>query len=208
MGYVAFVADMYGEGRVTREAGEAANLSGAAQQAGLAKLAEPALAELRKLEQVDGSKIAAIGFCFGGSTVADMVRSGLEIKAGVSFHGTLGPALAPAAGSGVETPLMVLHGGADPMVAPEAVAGFVQKCIEAGVPISFVNFPAAVHAFSNPDADQAGIEGVSYDEQAAKAGWRLMAQFLAMTIGAEARDPNSLHGLQYDGADQPEEAPD
>ena len=184
MGYVAFIADMFGQGRTTTRADEAGNLSGKAYKFGVAKLAAPALAELKKMSQVDTARIAAIGFCFGGATVADMIKHGADLQAGVSFHGGLSPELAPAAGSGGRTPLLVLHGGADPMVPPAAIAGYVQRCIEAGVPVSFVSFPQAVHAFSNPDADRPGIEGVSYNEPAATASWRIMQQFLEMTLGA------------------------
>lgn len=184
MGYVAFVADMYGRREITRDAGEAQALATKAYQFGLAKLARPALDELKKLPQVDGSRTAAIGFCFGGSTVADMIKSGLEFRAGVSFHGGLGPDAAPAQGSAAKTAMLVLHGGADPMVPPAQVGGYVQKCIEAGVPISMVNFPQAVHAFSNPDADRARIDGVKYDQPAAEASWTIMGHFLKRALGA------------------------
>ena len=207
MGYVAFVADMYGQGRTTTKADEAGHLAGKAHQFGLARLAAPALAELKKIEHVDAERIAAIGFCFGGSAVADMIKSGAPIHSGVSFHGSLGPDAAPAKGSSAKTPLLVLHGGADPMVPPDAIAGYVQKCIEAGLPISFVSFPTAVHALSNPDADKPGIEGVSYDEQAATASWRIMQQFLAMTIGG-GREEHPLEGMLYDGVDSSGDPPD
>ncbi len=182
MGYVAFVADMYGDGKVVTTAQDAQRLSGVAYEAGLAELAAPALEELKKLEQVDTSRIAAIGFCFGGSTVADMVKAGMDIRAGVSFHGGLSPDAAPESGLEVKTAMLVLHGGADPMVPPDAVSGYVQKCVEAGVPITFVSFPKAVHAFSNPNADRAGITGVAYDEQAAQTSWQIMEHFLRMTL--------------------------
>ena len=204
MGYVAFVADMYGKRQVTREAGQAQELATKAYQVGLAKLAKPALEQLRKLPQVDGTRIAAIGFCFGGSTVADMIKSGLDFQAGVSFHGGLGPDAAPAKGSPVKTAMMVLHGGADPMVPPAQVGGYVQKCIEAGVPISVVNFPQAVHAFSNPDADRAKIDGVKYDQAAAEASWKIMQHFLGMVLG-DGDEVTRLHGMRYDGAEGPED---
>jgi dienelactone hydrolase len=183
MGYVAFVADMFGQGRTTTKADEASDLSGKAYQFGVARLAAPALAELRKMSQVESARVAAIGFCFGGATVADMIRHGADLQAGVSFHGGLSPELTPATGAGATTPLLVLHGGADPMVPPAAIAGYVQRCVEAGVPISFVSYPQAVHAFSNPDADRPGIPGVSYNEPAATASWRTMQQFLEAMLG-------------------------
>lgn len=199
MGYVAFVADMYGDRHTTTSPQEAGQLAGKAGQTGLAKLAQPALDELRKMPQVDSARIAAIGFCFGGSTVADMIKNGVDFQAGVSFHGGLGPDSAPAKGAEVKTALLVLHGGADPFVPPGPFAQFVQKSIEAGVPISVVNFPNAVHAFSNPDADKAGLEGVRYDAEAAELSWKIMQQFLETVLGEG--DPSlKLHGAEYDGA--------
>lgn len=202
MGYVAFVADMYGQRRTTRDAKQAQQLAGKAYQFGLAKLAAPALEQLKKLPQVDSARVAAIGFCFGGSTVVDMIKDGLEFQAAVSFHGGLGPDSAPARGAPIQTPLLVLHGGDDPMVPADQFSQFVQKCIEAGMPISVVSFPGAVHAFSNPDADRGGIEGVKYDKQAAEASWTIMQHFLCMSLG-EGHAANALHGAQYDGTDEP-----
>ena len=185
-GYVTFVADMYGNGVSTEDAGEAQKLAGAAYQEGLAALAEPALATLRDMPQVDGP-VAAIGFCFGGSTVAALVKARSGIDAGVSFHGGLNPDAAPSE-AGDYPPLLLLHGGADPMVPPADFAGFVEQSIEAGVPVTAVNFPGAVHAFTNPDADEKDIDGVAYDEQAEQASMTIMRQFLGMTIGGPEAD--------------------
>lgn len=203
MGYIAFVADMYGDRHTTTSPQEAGQLAGKAGKAGLAKLAQPALDELKKMPQVDSSRIAAIGFCFGGSTVADMVKNGLDFQAGVSFHGGLGPDSAPTKGATVKTAFLVLHGGADPFVPAGPFAQFVQRSIEAGVPITVVNFPGAVHAFSNPDADKAGLEGVKYDKEAAEMSWKIMGHFLEMVLGEG--DPSlKLHGVKYDRLDPPE----
>lgn len=185
MGYVAFVADMYGNGQTTDDPKKAQEWAGKAGKSGLAKLAQPALDELKKMEQVDAEKIAAIGFCFGGSTVADMIKNGVEFQAGVSFHGGLGPDAAPARGREVKTALLVLHGGDDPMVPAEQLSQFVQRSIEAGVPLTVVNFPGAVHAFSNPEADKHNLDGVKYDEQAEKLSWHIMGQFLTIMLGGE-----------------------
>lgn len=201
MGYVAFVADMYGQGRTTDDPEEAGQWAGKAQQAGLAKLAKPALAQLKSMEQVDGEKLAAIGFCFGGSTVVNMAGSdyGNELKAVVSFHGTLSEDSAPQ--KEYDGPAMlILHGGADPMVPPEAIGGFVRVCIEKSVPISVTSFPGAVHAFSNPDADRHETEGIAYDKQAARVSWSIMDEFLEMVLDQEDEGEN-LDGVMYDGVD-------
>lgn len=192
-GYVALVADMYGNHETADTPEKAAELAGKAKKAGLAKLAAPALAKLKSVPGVDTTKIAAIGFCFGGSTVADMVKTGANIQAAVSFHGGLGPDLASDAGSGPKTPFLVCHGGADPMVKPAAFAQFVEKEIEAGVPLTVVSFPGVVHAFTNPDADSHHMDGVKYDAHAARASFKIMYEFFDMTLKAgpkQAADMN------------------
>ena len=189
MGYVAFVADMYGEGKTTQDAKEAQQMAGKAGQAGLAKLAKPALEELKKIPVVDETKLAAIGFCFGGSTVVAMAESdyGKELSAVASFHGGLGAEAAPK-GKYAGPPMLVLHGGSDPLVKPADFAQFVQKSIEAGVPLTLSSFPGALHAFSNPDAtmmaEKADMKGmIAYDEPAAKQAWSIMDEFFEATMG-------------------------
>ena len=192
-GYVAFVADMYGNGQTTDSPDKAKELSGKAHKEGLAKLAAPALAKLKSVPGVDGSKVAAIGFCFGGSTVADLVKTGADIQAAASFHGGLGPDLAAAAGSNPKTPFLVCHGGADPMVKPAQFGQFVQKEIEAGVPLTVVSFPGVKHAFTNPKADSYHMDGIKYDEAAAKTSFKIMYDFFDMTLkpaGGRAAEMN------------------
>ena len=196
MGYVALVADMYGDGTTTDDPQKAGELSGKARQTGLAALAEPALEQLKQIDGVDADKLAAIGFCFGGSTVVDMATSdyGPDLAAVVSFHGGLGPDAAPQGDAYDGPAMLVLHGGSDPMVKPEPFAEFVKQCITAGVPLTVVNFPGAVHAFSNPDADakaQANpqLQGaIAYDERAAETSIEVMEEFLEMTLEFDPED--------------------
>ena len=189
-GYVTFVADMYGEGQTTDDPQQAGQWAGAANEAGLAELAKPALEELAKLPGVDADNLAAIGFCFGGNTVVHMAKSdyGSRLKAVVSFHGGLAPEAAPEV-EGYDGPAMlILHGGADPMDTPEQFGGFVQRCIAAGVPVSTVSFPGALHAFSNPAADalaekNPSMQGaIAYDEQAAEISLEVMEEFFEMVF--------------------------
>lgn len=195
-GYITFVADMYGEGRTTQDPQQAGQWSGQANQTGLAKLARPALEQLKQLDGVDTDKLAAIGFCFGGSTVVNMAGSdyGDQLQAVVSFHGGLNADAAPQGENYTGPAMLILHGGADPMVKPDAFAGFVQKSIEAGVPITVVNFPGAVHAFSNPDATELAEQNpalkgaLAYDEQAARTSIAIMNQFFEMVLGFDADD--------------------
>ncbi len=189
-GYIAFVADMYGNGVTTGDPAEAGKWSGMARETGLAELVMPAMKVLVDQENVDDEAIGAIGFCFGGSTVVDMATSdyGSKLKAVVSFHGGLSADAAPQAAYNGPA-MLILHGGADPMVKPDAFAGFVQKSLEAGVPMTLVNFPTALHAFSNPDATMMAeknpqLKGaIAYDEQAAKASIEIMDEFFEMIFG-------------------------
>ena len=203
MGYVAFVADMYGEGKTTEKAEQAQEWAGKAGKAGLAKLAKPAFDQLKMMDQVDGSNLAAIGFCFGGSTVVAMAGSdyGDQLKAVASFHGGLGAAAAPKGKDYKGPPMLILHGGSDPLVKPADFAQFVEKSIEAGVPITVSSFPGALHAFSNPDAtmmaDKAGMKGmIAYDETAAKLSWSIMGGFFNTTLGSSPVDQPEVGGAK------------
>ena len=181
-GRVAFVADMYGGRRTTDDPREAQALSGAARETGLAALATAGLEAFAGTGKVDPSAVAAIGFCFGGSTVADLVRSGAPIAAGVSFHGGLGGDAAPEQ-PGTYPPLLVLHGGADPLVKPDALAAYTQGCLAAGVPLSLVSYPGAKHAFTNPAADGYGMDATAYDADAAEHAFATAAVFLDGVLG-------------------------
>jgi len=189
-GYVAFVADMYGGGEITGEPSQAQRMSGEAYQFGLAKLAKPALDQLMNSERVDGTRVAAIGFCFGGSTVVEMARSDYAgtLSGVVSFHGGLSKETAPQ-GDYIGPPMLLLHGGADPMVKPDAFGGFVQQAIAAGVPVSIVSFPDAVHAFSNPEADAKAEEhpqlkgAIAFDERATEVSLAAMDEFFELVLG-------------------------
>ncbi len=177
LGYVAFVADMYGEGKTTTDPGEAGRWAGAAREAGLAERAQAALDVLKRREQTDPARVAAIGYCFGGTTVLEMARAGHDLRGVVSFHGNL--ATAHPARDGVTARILVLHGAADPMVPPAQVNAFKEEMDQADADYRVIEYEGAVHAFSNPNADKAGLEGVAYQEKADKESWEAMKAFLS-----------------------------
>ena len=181
-GRVAFVADMYGGRQTTDDPEEAGKLSGAAKDTGLAELATAGLEAFKGTGKVDPSAVVAMGFCFGGSTVADLVRTRASIAGGVSFHGGLSGGLAPEE-EGTYPPVMLLHGGADPLVKPDALAAYVRGCLNAGVPLSLVSHPGVKHAFTNPAADGYGMEATAYDEDAAEASFLAADRFLDVVLG-------------------------
>ena len=189
-GYVAFVADMYGRGQTTDDPSQASEWSTKANETGLAELAKPALEQLKQAEGVDAGNLAAIGFCFGGSTVVDMAKSDYagDLKGVVSFHGGLSVDAAPGERSQYSGPAMlILHGSADPFVPNDRFGEFVQRCIDTGVALTVATFPGAKHAFSNPDAtamaEKTGMNGIGYDEDAEKASVEMMFDFLELQVG-------------------------
>ncbi len=180
LGYVALAVDMYGKGK-------RANPSEAGSAAALAKpfytnfslfreRAQPALDELLKQPGVDAKRVGAIGFCFGGTTVLELARSGANLQGVISFHGGLKtPNTADA--KSVKGQLLVLHGALDPMVPPAEVAGFMDEMNKAGVPYKLVAYPKSVHAFTNPDAGSDLSKGAAYNPQSAEAAYGEMRRF-------------------------------
>lgn len=179
LGYVAFVADIYGAGRVTTDpavAGKwAGEFRGAKDRTLLRRRAAAALSQLRTRPDVDASRIAAIGYCFGGTTVLEMARDGQDIKGVVSFHGSLDTPT-PATKGSVSAEVLVLHGADDPMVKKEDVEAVKKEFPAAGAKFEFVEYPGAVHSFTNPMAD-GSIPGVKYNEAADTKSWAKMQEF-------------------------------
>ena len=182
MGYVAFAVDMYGQGVLTEDPKKAGELAG--QFYGKPLMAERAhagLDQLLKTGLVDSSRVAAIGFCFGGSTAQALAYSGAPLAGIVSFHG--GPVNAPASAAGsVKAKFLLLNGAIDPMVKPEARAALEKSLEEAKIDYESVDYAGAVHAFTNPDADRlaatGGLKGmVGYNEVAARRSWKAMQVF-------------------------------
>lgn len=174
MGYVAFVADMYGQGKATASAEQAGQWSKAAKPR-LRELTRAALSELRALPRTDPERIAAIGFCFGGTSVLELAYSGAEIDGVVSFHGNLP---VPSDSDEIQAQILVLHGAADPFV-PLADVQTLVEALNARQDLDWhlTMFGHAEHAFSNPGADDYDMDGVSYSETAARRAWAQMQRF-------------------------------
>jgi dienelactone hydrolase len=127
---------------------------------------------------VDTNKIAAMGYCFGGSVALDMARAGWPLVGVVSFHGALKTQM-PAEAGKVKASILACHGADDPMVPQADVLAFQDEMRKAKADWAFVSYASAVHAFTNPDADKFGIPGVSYNEKADKRSWQAMKDFFA-----------------------------
>ena len=178
MGYVAFAADMYGDHKVTRDAKQAQEWSGAfySTPAKFAARSKAGLDVLRSQPQTDKSRLAAIGFCFGGSTVLQLAYSGEPLKATVTFHGGLMPPQESQLAQ-IKSPILILHGAEDGFIKPETIDQVRTSLDKAKVDWYMVTYANAVHAFTNPDADSFKIPGIGYNEKAARRSWAEMQDF-------------------------------
>ena len=180
MGYVAFAVDMYGAGVTTEDPKKAGELAG--QFYGKPLMAERAQAGLDQLLAtglVDKAHVAAIGYCFGGSTVQALAYSGAPLAGIVSFHGGLIPVPADAAAK-TTAKILVCHGAVDPFVKPEEIAAFQKSMNDGKFDYQFISYAGAVHAFTNPGADAiAKATGlpIAYNAAADKRSWAHMRTF-------------------------------
>lgn len=182
LGYTALAVDMYGDGKTARHPDDAGKFSGELRQnMPLAAARFTAAMELLQQEpSVDPQKIAAIGYCFGGGVVLEMARAGVDLDGVVSFHGSLAPAV-PAKSGTVKAKILVLNGADDPFVSAGEIDAFKKEMDSAGVDYTFINYPGAVHSFTNPDADVFGREfnlPLAYNQEADKKSWQAMRNFL------------------------------
>jgi dienelactone hydrolase len=180
LGYVAFAADMYGDGQSTTDHNKAKELAGSvAGKPIMGERAQAAYDELIKTGLVDSSKVAAIGFCFGGACSQILAYSGTPLKGVVSFHGALVPASADAAKKN-QAKFLILQGALDPLVPETARAAFLKSMDDGKFDYQFVSYSGAIHAFMNPAADKAradGLEGVGYNAEVAARAWAQMQLF-------------------------------
>ncbi len=187
LGYVAVAIDLYGNGTQANTPEEAQKLV-APFYSGFStaqKRFEAALQAVKKLPRVDTSRIAAIGYCFGGTQVLNMARLGVPLKAVVSFHGNLHGA--PVAGiEGPRAAVLVCNGAADAFVTLDDLAHFKQEMTAAGFDYTVKNYEGAHHAFTNPASDIAakkfGLDNIGYNAAADSASWIDMRQFLGRIL--------------------------
>ena len=179
LGYLAFVADIYGKDVHPTNAQEAGAQAGKYKQNRplLRSRVNAALAVLRSQPSCDPSRIAAIGYCFGGMTVLELARSGAPVAGVVSFHGGLASPT-PADAKQIRGKVLVLHGADDPNVPPAEVAAFEEEMRAAGVNWQFTAYGGAVHSFTNPKAGNDNSKGVAYNAQADRRSWQAMTTFL------------------------------
>ncbi|AJW62756.1 Carboxymethylenebutenolidase [Elizabethkingia miricola] len=178
-GYMAIAVDMYGEGKVADNPEDAGKLAKPFYgNADLAKQSfEAALKQIEKNEKADTGKVAAIGYCFGGAMALNMARINEPLKGVISFHGNLMTGVKPTTN---KIPVLVLNGEDDTFVSKDEITSFKKQMDSAGVKYEFVNYPGAIHSFTNPDATAVGKKyklKVAYNEAADKASWEEMITF-------------------------------
>lgn len=184
-GYVGFALDMFGKGKLAKHPKDAqAFVAEATKNLDTEKARfQAAAAQLKKLPQVDGTKLAAIGYCFGGAVVLDMARSGEDLAAVATFHGSLQSSLTAPKG-GIKPRILVLTGAADPMIGSEQVEALRKELTTAGARFEVVTYPNTKHSFTNPDADKAGVPGLGYSPTADKESWEAFLKMLREVFGS------------------------
>ncbi|MFZ4835454.1 dienelactone hydrolase family protein [Rouxiella sp. Mn2063] len=175
-GYAVFIADLYGEGVRPTNAEEAtAAMMSVRDQPAERLRTQAALDALlsQQIVAVDKEKVAAFGFCFGGHNVLELARSGADLKAFVSFHGSL-DTTDTAGAKNIKGAVLVLHGASDPLVPDEQVQTFVKEMKAQNIDWQLVSFGGAVHSFTDPHANAPGFS--QYNEKVSKRAFDAMFQ--------------------------------
>jgi dienelactone hydrolase len=183
LGYVAFALDMYGAGVLAKDPKEAGQLAGQFKDKPLmAERAQAGLDQLVGTGLVDPAKVAAIGYCFGGSTVQALAYSGAPLAGIVSFHGGLTPAT-PETAAKNKAKFLICHGALDPSSKQEQIDAFIKSLNDGKLDYRFVIYAGAYHAFTNPESD-ANVEKfpamkgfIAYSPSADRRSWQDMQDF-------------------------------
>ena len=167
LGYQVFAADVYGQGVRPKNAQEAGTLSSKYKKdrALLRKHLDLAYQTALKQKMVDAKKVAAAGYCFGGTAVLEMARAGLPLKSVISFHGGL-DSLNPIEAKNIQSKVLVLHGEADPFVPKADIEAFLKEMKTHQVKFQMVNYPNAVHSFTEKAAGNDPSKGAAYNAEA------------------------------------------
>ncbi len=183
LGYVGFAVDLYGQAKVVQTKEEKSAMIAPLMQdrRQIVSRLQAALAAASTLPFVDATRVAAIGFCFGGLCVLDFARSGAAVKGIVSFHGLLNapdyPAVCP-----IPAKVLALHGYEDPMATPQQAIAFADEMTKAQADWQIHFFGQTLHAFMNPEANDREF-GTVYDAKIAKRAWGMMRGFLEEVCG-------------------------
>ena len=183
LGYVAFAMDTFGEPvrDMPHAQGILRDLMAAPDE--LRARATTALGVLKAQPNVDAARLAGIGFCFGGTTVLELAKTGADVACVVGFHSGLTPAR-PAEPGKIKAKVMILMGADDPIAPPDAREAFAAEMTVAGADWQMLVMGGVGHSFTNPEIDALGLAGFKYDALADRRAWALMRQLFAETIDA------------------------
>lgn len=189
LGLVALAADLFGDGQMLEGEAMTARMAAFTKSAGpLRARLIAALDALRGVRDVDPARIAAIGYCMGGSCALELARSGADVSGVVSFHGVLATT-APAAAGAVKAKVLVCAGAIDPLVPPAQVRAFEDEMSAAGVDWQLVMYGGAAHSFTNADRVPGVTPGFEHHPDADRRSWRAMCGFFDELFGTSADIP-------------------
>ena len=187
--YVVLLADVYGKGVRPKDSDEAGKLSGSLRGEDRSALRARAVAAVDTLKAQAGKaplavgKVGALGFCFGGSTVLELVRADADVAGVVSLHGGLAPGAQSATAASIGAPVLVLNGADDKAVSDADIVAFEKEMDAAKADWQFVDFSGAVHCFAEPSAGNDPASNCRYDERAAKRAYAMMDGFFRERFG-------------------------
>lgn len=179
LGYNVFAVDVYGKGIRPNGFEEASKLATfyKTNRSVLRKKLEIALTTLQKQKGIDAHKIAAIGYCFGGTSAIELGRSGADLKGIISFHGGL-DSPTPADGKNIHGKMLILHGDIDPYVPEKDINAFKTEMRTHKIDYEFISYPNTVHSFTEMGAGTDITKGAAYNEEADKRSFNRATLFL------------------------------
>ena len=184
LGYVAFAMDYYGDGKPVADFSQAMARIGAwmADPTGIRARATAALEVLKAQPETDTSRLAAIGYCFGGTTALELARSGADLKAAIAFHSGLGTAR-PQDAANIKGVILAAIGADDPIIPVAQRTAFEEEMTAAGVDWRMHVYGRVGHSFTNPDVGQLGRPGFDYDAVADRRSWAAMMELFGEVFG-------------------------
>lgn len=181
-GFIALVADIYGDGKFFSDMGDMmaqvgktrSDLQAWRQRTGAA------LEALKAHPLTDNDRLCAVGYCFGGTGVLELARSGATLRGTVCFHGELTPST--HAPQGIASKILVLTGAEDPFVPAQQRHAFEDEMQGAGAQWEMIVYGGIKHGFTNPEADLAGMPGMAYDGTVDRRSWQSMMNWLGYVL--------------------------
>ena len=182
-GYAAFAMDYYGDGKPLADMNDVMPRITAfmADPTTIRARAAEALAVLARQPECEANKLAAIGYCFGGTTVLELARSGAELKAVVGFHSGL--TTRPQDAKAIKAKVLTCIGSLDPIIPADQRLAFEKEMTEGGVDWRMNVYGGAGHSFTNPDVGRLGRPGFEYHAETDRRSWAAMLDLFDETLG-------------------------